>query len=256
MITGSFDAAGEAVISPGSFAGEQRRICDWAVVTFSREIFPAALARFPHEQIGEFRNANRIRPIYLLDTGGMKTVFYLSEIGSSGVSNDIIEASWTTGAENFLVFGSAGALDPARTAGKYVLPTEAYRDEGMSYHYAPPSEYIRIAGSETLAAVFARCRLPYVTGKVWTTDAPYRETRGAVRKRKEEGCIAVEMELAGMQAVCDFHGFRLYDFLVTGDVVDTPAYTPEGLDEANHGTDKFDTALRIMRELRASQERP
>lgn len=33
-----------------------------------------------------------------------------------------------------------------------------------------------------------------------------------VEKRKSEGCIAVEMELAGMQAVCDFYNIELYDF--------------------------------------------
>ena len=46
-----------------------------------------------------------------------------------------------------------------------------------------------------------------------------RETVNLVRKRKEEGCIAVEMELAGVQAISDFYGFELYDFLVAGDVL-------------------------------------
>ncbi len=58
--------------------------------------------------------------------------------------------------------------------------------------------------------------LPYVKGRVWTTDALYRETRNLVETRKSEGCIAVEMELAGMQAVCDFYNIELYDFLVIG----------------------------------------
>ena len=49
--------------------------------------------------------------------------------------------------------------------------------------------------------IFKALELPYVMGKVWTTDAIYRETRNLVEKRKSEGCIAVEMELAGMQAV-------------------------------------------------------
>ena len=86
---------------------------------------------------------------------------------------------------------------------------------------------------------------PYVEGRVWTTDALYRETRGQVEQRKQEGCLAVEMELAGLQAVCDYHGFELYDFLVTGDVVDQEDYTPEGLHEANHSIGKFFIALDI-----------
>lgn len=66
-----------------------------------------------------------------------------------------------------------------------------------------------------------------------------------MEQRKQEGCLAVEMELAGLQAVCDYHGFELYDFLVTGDVVDQQDYTPEGLYEANHSMDKFYVALEI-----------
>ena len=45
---------------------------------------------------------------------------------------------------------------------------------------------------------------PYVEGITWTTDACYRETRDKVNKRKEMGAVCVEMECAGMQALCDF----------------------------------------------------
>ena len=76
------------------------------------------------------------------------------------------------------------------------------------------------------------------------------ETRELVRKRKSEGCIAVEMELAGVQAVCDYYGFELYDFLAAGDVVDQPVYTPEGLVEANHSLDKLDVALAIAKSIK------
>jgi nucleoside phosphorylase len=75
------------------------------------------------------------------------------------------------------------------------------------------------------------------------------ETRELVRRRKADGCIAVEMELAGVQAVCNYHGLELYDFLVTGDVVDQQVYSPEGLTEANHSFDKFDIAVKIAKDL-------
>ena len=45
--------------------------------------------------------------------------------------------------------------------------------------------------------------------------------------------------------MCDFHGFTLYNFLVTGDVLDAPTYENEGLHEANHGLDKLWIALHI-----------
>ena len=250
MIIHSFDPHSEAIISPASIFGEQKKICDTAIATFSREIYPAVLERYPHEQIAEISAANRIKPVHLLTLEeDRKVVFYLSEIGSAMAGTDVIEINWKTGANKFILFGSAGALDKEATAGKYVIPTAAYRDEGMSYHYAPPADYISVPNADCLAEFFSKHHLPFVKGKVWTTDAIYMETRELVRQRKADGCIAVEMELAGVQAVCSYHGLELYDFLVTGDVVDQPVYSPEGLKEANHSFDKFDIAVMIANSI-------
>ena len=157
--------------------------------------------------------------------------------------------SWLTGADKFILFGSAGSLDKDKTKGKYVVPTESYRDEGMSYHYAMPADYIKIKNADVVATFLSQLELPFIKGKVWTTDAIYRETRGLVAKRKAEGCLAVEMELAGMQAACDFYNIELYDFLVTGDAVDQLNYTGEGLHEANHDLGKFYVALKLAGNL-------
>ena len=249
MITDSFDNISEAIISPQAFFGEKNNICDTAIITFSREIYPAVLGKYPNEVVGEIRAANRIKPLHLINVNGMEIVFYLSEIGSALASTDVIEVNWKTGADKFVMFGSAGALDPEITTGKYVIPTAAYRDEGLSYHYAPPADYIEIRNANYLQRLFEDKHIPYVMGKAWTTDAVYMETRELVRKRKSEGCIAVEMELAGVQAVCDHYGLQLYDFLATGDVVDQEEYTPEGLHEANHSLDKFDVAVEIVKSI-------
>ena len=249
MITESFDNRSEAIISPSAMFGEKKQVCRTAIGTFSVEIQAAVLERYPHETIGEIRAVNGTRPIHLLMVGALKTAFYLSGVGSTMAATDVIEMNWKTGADRFILFGSAGALDREAVSGKYILPTEAYRDEGMSYHYAPPADYIRVRNAEYLAALFEQHHLPFVQGRVWTTDAFYRETRDLVRKRRSEGCLAVEMELAGLQAVCDFHGLELYDFLLAGDLVDQPVYTPEGLQEANHSMDKLDIALMIAENI-------
>ena len=251
MITDSFDMESEPIITPKSFFGEKKKICDIAIGTFSREIFSAALEAFPNEKIGEMKAANRVKSVYLLSVGDKKIAFYLSEIGACCSSTDIIEVNWMTGADKFILFGSAGALDKEKTRGRYVIPSEAYRDEGMSYHYAPPADYISIKKAEKVEEIFQSLGLPYVKGKVWTTDAIYRETKNAVVARKADGCIAVEMELAGMQAVCDFHEIELYDFLVTGDVVNqTEEYTGDGLHEANHDLGKFYVALKLAEAIK------
>lgn len=71
--------------------------------------------------------------------------------------------------------------------------------------------------SDRVRAFFDQEQLPYVCGRIWTTDALYRETVNQVAARRAEGCIAVEMEIAGVEAVCDYLGFELYPFLVTED---------------------------------------
>jgi len=248
MITDFFDP-GESIVSPASFFGEQKHTCKTAIATFSREIFAAVLEKYPHEMITQLGSVNKIRPVYLVDVDGTTFGFYLSEMGSAQAATDVIEINWQTGAVKFILFGSCGALDPEKTNGRYIIPTAAYRDEGMSYHYAPPSDYIDIKNADFMSSFFEENGYPLIKGRVWTTDALYRETREKVRMRKEEGCIAVEMELAGVQAVCDFHGFELYDFLVAGDVVDQPDYSPDGLTEANHSFDKFDIAVKIARKI-------
>ena len=147
------------------------------------------------------------------------------------------------------MFGSCGSLDNGVTNGKFIIPSQAYRGEGMSYYFAEPQDYINIKNADSLAHIFTELNIPFVKGKVWTTDCPLRETVNLVNKRKEEGCIAVEMELAGVQAVCDFYGFELYDFLSAGDVLAEGNYQVEKLSDANHNLDKFQIALQISERI-------
>lgn len=249
MITQAFHEEIESLFTPEAYLGDRQYLCDVAIGTFSCEIRDAVIEQYPYEVVAHTGSANGHRPIYMLNVDGRRIIFYMSSIGSALAGNDIIEVQWQTGIQKLILFGSAGSLDQQATTGKYVIPTQAYRDEGMSYHYAPPSDYIAVSNSGVLTAVFEKLHLPYVNGRVWTTDAPYRETRTAVRRRKDEGCIAVEMELAGVQAVCSFYGIELYDFLVTGDILDGEVYDSRGLRDANHSLDKFYVALKIAEEL-------
>lgn len=252
MITDAFDAGATPIISPGDFYGEKRELADICLITFSKEIYKQALREFDCEKIAEIGLCNGNRPIYALTRRGRRIAFYLSPVGAAAAGHCLIEANWLTGASAFISFGSAGSLNQQKTRGKYVIPMEAYRDEGMSYHYAPPSDYIRISGAERLCEIFNSLQQPFVKGRLWTTDAIYRETREALARRTEEDCLAVDMEISGLQAVCDFHGFQLYPFVVTGDVLDQAEYDVAELDSANHEFSKFQLALDIADKIRES----
>lgn len=249
MITDSFDNLTEPIINMEEFYGERKYLVDICLVIFSKSIYETVLNLYDCRQIAEIYAVNGITPIFCFTHEGKDIAFYLSPLGSTACAQDVIEANWMTGARHFIMFGSAGSLDQEKTDGKFVIPTEAYRDEGMSYHYAPPADYIQIKNHGFVSNICHELNIPFTEGRVWTTDAFLRETIGLYKKRKAEGCIAVEMEVAGVQAVCDFYGFELYDFLATGDVLSEESYDAEGLIDANNNINKFHLALEIARRL-------
>ena len=91
--------------------------------------------------------------------------------------------------------------------------------------------------------------LPYAVGKTWTTDAIFRETENNFAARKAEGCLSVEMECAGVQAMCQFRGLDLYVFFTSGDLLDAPKWTQRmsagQIKHTQHDAGHFDIALAL-----------
>lgn len=249
MITSSFDPESRPIISLREFYGEPGDLADVCVITFSHVLRDEILAARDCAVIAQIGACNGNIPIYGFRSGGRRVAFYLSPIGSTMASQCLLEANWLTGATKFISFGSAGSLDAARTSNRLILPTAAYRDEGMSYHYAPPADYIEVKNEPVLRALFTQLGLPFTEGRIWTTDAVLRETVGQMNARRAEGCIAVEMEIAGLQSVCDFTGLGLYSFIVTGDVLSEESYSVSGLTAANHNLDCCRLALEIAERI-------
>ena len=249
MITDSYDIETEPIISLQDFYGNPKHIVDICLIIFSKKIHTHLLNTFECDKIGEIGACNGNISIYKMNYKGTDIAFYLTGIGSAVASSCCYEASWLTGANTFIMFGSCGSLDREKTNGKFIIPTESYRGEGCSYYYAEPSDYININNCNKLASIFSNLNVPHVCGKVWTTDSMIRETLGLVSKRKNESCIAVEMELAGVQAICNFYNLELYAFLEAGDVLEDSGYEMEGLHNANHDFGKLyialETALQI-----------
>jgi len=243
MIIHCYDTETDPIISLKDFYGEPKHIVDLCLITFSKEIHTHLLNTYACEKIGTLTACNGNTSIYKMNYKGTDIAFYLSSIGSAIASSECYETSWITGAKKFIMFGSCGTLDAEKTNGKFIVPTESYRGEGCSYYFAEPSDYITIKNSQKLSAVFEVLGIPHVLGRVWSTDSMIRETAGLVAARKSEGCIAVEMELAGVQSVCDFYDLELYDFLEAGDVLSASGYKLDGLYSANHDLVKLYIAL-------------
>ena len=148
------------------------------------------------------------------------------------------------GSRRLILLGNCGVLDKNIEDCGIIIPTAALRDEGTSYHYAEPADIIKVNKKyrEEFKKVLDESGYPYVEGITWTTDACYRETRDKVNRRRERGAICVEMECAGMQAVCDFRGTEFFQFFYAGDNLDHSSWEPRSLG----GNVRLDDKTKIM----------
>jgi uridine phosphorylase len=133
------------------------------------------------------------------------------------------------GGRKFIVFGSCGLLAGDLPPGSIIIPDKARRDEGTSYHYAPAADYIKLKNAYYLAGLLNGLEIPHVLGGIWTTDALYRETKNNAAHRRAEGCIAVDMECSALQAVCDFRGCELYQFVYAEDSLVEDNWDPRNM---------------------------
>lgn len=114
----------------------------------------------------------------------------------------VAEELFASGCRLLISMTSAGQLQPLRPPPYFVLIDKALRDEGTSYHYAPPGEFSEAAPEllQTFAAALASAGTPVTRGATWTTDAPFRETAQAIAAMRDRGLLAVEMEAAALYA--------------------------------------------------------
>lgn len=152
----------------------------------------------------------------------------------------IAEQLATAGAQVILGLTSAGRVSPELPVPCLVVVTGAIRDEGTSYHYLPalkevvcPGQMVSLLERELAATGWA-----IRSGKVWTTDAPYRETQQQLQSWASQGILAVEMQAASLFAFG----------IARGVVVATVAMVSNAID---HDGQQFDTGsqqdgLRIL----------
>ncbi len=118
-----------------------------------------------------------------------------------------------------LVLGWCGSLQADVAIGDLVLPEAAVSADGTSGHYlatgADPKPDAALYGG--LRRRLEETAVPWHTGRVWTTDAVFRETVGQVRHYQAQGVLVVDMEIAALFAVGQFRGLPVAGLLVVSD---------------------------------------
>jgi uridine phosphorylase len=121
----------------------------------------------------------------------------------------IAEQMMVSGAQVVLGLTSAGRVNSKMPVPGLIVVNSAIRDEGTSYHYLPASQSVDAHSkvAQFLKAVLKTLPLPVLSGSVWTTDAPYRETQKALAIHAANGVLAVEMQAASLFAFSEAHQF-------------------------------------------------
>ena len=202
-------------------------------------------------KLGGLNSSNGANPVYVFEHENRCFAVYMSCVGAPACVADIEDTLSIINTDKYVVFGGSGCLNKDIARGKVMVPTEAYRDEGTSYHYVPASDYITIKNADVVAKFMETVGLPFVKGKTWTTDAVHRETSANFEKHKADGCISVEMECAAIQAMCDYRELNAYFFFTCGDLLDAPKWDARmkknQVKHTQHDSEHFDIALELAR---------
>ncbi|MDE6285050.1 MAG: nucleoside phosphorylase [Bacilli bacterium] len=215
-----FDPDRNAIIRPSNLV-KKIDIPERCVITFFLDEMEKIVKEYPSKVIEYFKCDAYKLPIYEVNYEGIKIALIQGMVGAPVAARQI-EDLVERGCKKFLVCGDCGVLDKDIVSGHLILPVAAIRDEGTSYHYIAPSREIEMDKDvlKILETVLKKNHLPYLKTKTWTTDAFFRETQAKTIRRKNEGCLVVEMESAAYMAVAKFNNVKLGQILYAGDNLD------------------------------------
>jgi uridine phosphorylase len=223
-----FDDSPEAVLEPKRLFPITADFPTRGVICFYQDVIDRLLGQSKIHLVSVQRQerhlhpigAAAIRPLYEITMEGKRVLIFHPGVGSP-IASAMFEEVIALVCKKFISCGSAGVLDKGIAVGHIIVPIAAIRDEGVSYHYLPPSREVRASeeGVVAIESVLRYHHYEYLLTKTWTTDAIYRETAVRVQRRKEEGCLVVEMEAASLFAIAQFRGVQLAQILYSGDDV-------------------------------------
>lgn len=225
-----FDNNKIAIINPNDMHKKIENMPEIAIACFSYVLFDKIVAGGKCIKIAQIHNTNGYKEIYEIEYKNRKFALFLMSVGAPSAVLDI-EDICAMGVKKFIVFGNCGVLDSSIGDCSIIIPNNALRDEGTSFHYMSPSRKVEMNKKyvSEFKEILDDLEYSYIEGTTWTTDAFYRETKDKVNKRKEEGAIVVEMEASALQAVCNFRNIDLFVFFYAGDNLDAEKWDKRSL---------------------------
>ncbi len=255
MLLNEFDPNPRAVINPDMLLQPVPGMPKIAVSCFSHVTFNRMAAAYGGVQIAALKCANGAFPVYKAAADGAEIALMMAPVGAA-LCAGAFEELFQMGVETAIIFGNCGVLDKAIEDCGIIIPNAALRDEGTSYHYAPPSDEIAVNPRyvQVFTELLEELGVRYTLGKAWTTDAMYRETRDKVNRRKAAGCVCVDMECSALAALAQFRGKEVFQFFYAGDNLDAANWDARSLSASARVEDK-DRIAQLAMELAVRSHR-
>ncbi|MBE5962092.1 MAG: phosphorylase [Lachnospiraceae bacterium] len=247
MILEEFDSSKNAVLNPFDIIRPLENCPKVAISCFSHTTFERLVKELNGVPIAKTGTANISIPIYKVKYHNIEAALFLSCVGAAGCVA-VLEDVFAMGVEKLVLFGTCGVLSSDIKDCSIIIPNRAIRDEGTSFHYAPPSDEIAVNPKyqDEFIEILKAHNCTYTVGKAWTTDGCYRETREKVKRRKENGCICVEMECSAVAAFAQFREKEIFHFFYAADNLDSEAWDARSLSNSANLLEKDRIALLAM----------
>lgn len=197
----------------------------------------------------------KAHPYYVFDVQGIPVCYVFPGFGAP-LASAILDETFALGAEVCIFIGPAGVLNKAIPGGSLLLPYRAVRDEGTSFHYAPPGRYAEpdLNLCDHIKKVLTEAHRPFFEGMTWTTDGVYRETGSKIKRLREEGCQFVDMEASALFSVAKFYHKKIAGLFWAQDAVDEMGWEPLPISEKTRGVDLFHIGLQVFVRLENEQK--
>ena len=194
------------------------------------------LEQHPHKVLGKFKTISFRPQVYEVEINNQKFTLCQAPLGAPAAVK-LLDWLIAYGVRKVLAFGNAGALKRLPENAMFI-PVKAIRDEGMSFHYKEPGQFVDLQ-SNFLSEIETKIKdLGYNYDEIvtWTTDGFFRETSKKVTYFKELGAATVEMECAALAACAQFRSIEFAKILFTGDTLaDMDNYDRRGWGRSSYG---------------------
>lgn len=178
----------------------------------------------------------------ILEQGGQRGFLHNSQLAISAEGNLFIagpaigapsavlamEKLIALGARCIILMGWCGSVDSTYSIGDIIVPSGAVCGEGTSRYYSGETHPVpSVKVVNRLKDLLEKEKLPFQGGRIWSTDAPYRESWNHLRLlNTREQVVGVDMEFSALCTVASFREIEFGAVLVVSDELLSSKWKP------------------------------